>query len=158
MSPGPTLALARFVRDSDVATIPGEVMHEAKRAILNWAGCAIGASRHATVESAMTALAPFFGPPQATVFGRPERIDALHAALMNGLASHTFDFDDTHLKTVIHPAGPVASALFALAEYESMHRPVDGRALMHAFVYRTEFFVSYDYKAVGMAEHEKALP
>jgi len=37
------------------------------------------------------------------------------AALMNGTTSHTFDFDDTHLKTVIHPSGPVASALLALA-------------------------------------------
>jgi len=38
------------------------------------------------------------------------------AALVNGISSHTFDFDDTHLKTIIHPAGPVASALLALAE------------------------------------------
>src|SRR5688572_11452872 len=38
------------------------------------------------------------------------------AALMNGTTSHTFDFDDTHLKTIIHPAGPVASAALALAE------------------------------------------
>ena len=38
------------------------------------------------------------------------------AALVNGITSHTFDFDDTHLKTIIHPAGPVASALLALAE------------------------------------------
>ena len=30
------------------------------------------------------------------------------AALLNGISSHTFDFDDTHLKTIIHPAGPVA--------------------------------------------------
>ena len=36
---------------------------------------------------------------------------------MNGISSHIFDFDDTHLKTVIHPAGPVASAILALAEY-----------------------------------------
>ena len=28
------------------------------------------------------------------------------AALLNGITSHTFDFDDTHLKTIIHPAGP----------------------------------------------------
>ena len=33
-----------------------------------------------------------------------------------------FDFDDTHLKTIIHPAGPVASALFALAEYTTGQR------------------------------------
>ena len=41
-------------------------------------------------------------------------MDILHASLMNGISSHVFDFDDTHLKTVIHPAGPVVSALLAL--------------------------------------------
>jgi 2-methylcitrate dehydratase PrpD len=51
------------------------------------------------------------------VLGRPERFDILHAALLNGISSHVFDFDDTHLKTVIHPAGPVASAILALTEY-----------------------------------------
>ena len=39
-----------------------------------------------------------------------ERVDMASAALVNGITSHTFDFDDTHLKTIIHPAGPVASA------------------------------------------------
>ena len=53
--------------------------------------------------------------PQATVLGRAEKIDIASAALLNGITSHTFDFDDTHLKTIIHPAGPVASAVLALA-------------------------------------------
>ncbi|HEY8359659.1 MAG TPA: MmgE/PrpD family protein, partial [Ramlibacter sp.] len=39
-------------------------------------------------------------------------------------------FDDTHLKTIIHPAGPVASALLALAE----HRGCSGRELVDALV------------------------
>ena len=53
---------------------------------------------------------------QAAVLGRSERLDMAGAALVNGITSHTFDFDDTHLKTIIHPAGPVASAVLALAE------------------------------------------
>ena len=52
------------------------------------------------------------------------------AALLNGITSHTFDFDDTHLATIIHPAGPVASAALALAE----HRKLSGRALVDATV------------------------
>jgi 2-methylcitrate dehydratase PrpD len=54
--------------------------------------------------------------PQATIAGRTERVDVANAALINGISSHTFDYDDTHLKTIIHPAGPVASAVMALAE------------------------------------------
>jgi 2-methylcitrate dehydratase PrpD len=56
------------------------------------------------------------------------------AALMNGITSHTFDFDDTHLKTVIHPSGPVASAILALAE----RSPVAGADFLHAFILGVE--------------------
>jgi len=69
--------------------------------------------------AAMQMLAP---SEQATVLGRSERVDMANAALVNGITSHTFDFDDTHLKTIIHPAGPVASAVLALAEHN--HTPV----------------------------------
>jgi 2-methylcitrate dehydratase PrpD len=134
MTAEPTLALARFVAGADPRRLPGPVRHEAKRALVNFLGCAIGASRHDTVSRALAALSPFAGPPQATLLGRSERLDCLHAALLNGMASHTFDFDDTHLKTIIHPSGPVAAALLALAEY----LPVSGGAWIHAFALGVE--------------------
>ena len=119
-APPVTRILADFV-----ATHPGfasggwseAVEHEAHRTFLNWVGCAVGASRHESVEAALAAVAMLQPAPQASVLGRGERVDMASAALISGISSHTFDFDDTHLKTIIHPAGPVASALFALAEY-----------------------------------------
>src|SRR2546423_9457310 len=111
-----TRTLARFVIEHDASKVPEPVRHEAARSFLNWVGCAVGASRHETVECALAGLKEFSGPAQATVLGRTERLDIMHAVLMNGITSHTFDFDDTHLKTVIHPSGPIASAAFALAE------------------------------------------
>ena len=47
--------------------------------------------------------------------------------MLNGIASHTFDYDDTHLRTIIHPAGPVASAALALAEHTRRRRAAAGR-------------------------------
>jgi 2-methylcitrate dehydratase PrpD len=129
-----TRTLARYVIESRYADIPQKVRHEAARALLNWVGCAVGGSRHETVERALAALAGFSGPPQATVLGRGERLDIMQAALMNGITSHTFDCDDTHLKTVIHPSGPVASAILALAE----RQPVRGEDFLHAFVLGVE--------------------
>lgn len=128
--PAVTRTLARFVRDIQFETLPAAVVKEARRTLLNWTGCAIGGSRHETLDAAIAALSPFFGAPQASFLGRRERADILHAALMNGIASHVFDFDDTHLKTVIHPAGPVVSALLALAEW----RPTTGRDFVAAMV------------------------
>jgi 2-methylcitrate dehydratase PrpD len=129
-----TRTLAQFVVDSRYADIPDKVRHEAKRSVLNWLGCAIGASRHEGIDIALCALGEFAGPAQASVLGRGERLDIMHAALVNGIASHMFDFDDTHLKTVIHPSGPVASALLALAEY----RPMSGADFLHAFILGVE--------------------
>ena len=132
--PPVTATLAQFACTASRESIGAHVRHEAARALLNWTGCAIGASRHETVERALAAVRPFAGPPQASVLGRRDRIDALHAAMLNGITSHTFDFDDTHLRTVIHPAGPVASALLALAEM----RGTAGAAFVDAFVIGVE--------------------
>ena len=61
-------------------------------------------------------------------------MDILHASLMNGISSHVFDFDDTHLKTVIHPAAPVVPAILALSE----QRAVSGKAFLNALVLGVE--------------------
>jgi len=129
-----TRRLARHVVSSQAGSLPENVGKQAVRTLLNWTGCAIGGSRHETVNIAIAALAPFSGPAQASILGRPERLDILNAALANGISSHIFDYDDTHLRTIIHPAGPVASAILALSEY----RPVSGRELVHALVLGVE--------------------
>lgn len=129
-----TRTLARYLVTAEARDVPKDAKREGVRSLVNWLGCAVGAARHDAVESALAALLPFAGPPQASVLGRTEKTDIMHAALMNGITSHVFDFDDTHLPTIIHPSGPVASALFALAEY----RPVSGAELLHAFILGVE--------------------
>jgi 2-methylcitrate dehydratase PrpD len=129
-----TRVLAAYVVRARAEDLPAPVRTEACRTLLNWAGCAVGGSQHETVDIAVRALRPFSGPPQASLLGRGERMDVLHASLMNGMSSHVLDFDDTHLKTVIHPAGPVASVILALAET----RPVSGRDFLHALVLGAE--------------------
>src|SRR4029450_587936 len=132
------LAVTRTLADWVVASRPGDipaaVRQEATRSLVNWVGCAVGGSRHETVDRALQALLEFSGPPRATVLGRIERLDVLHAALMNGISSHVLDYDDTHLKTIIHPTGPVASALLALSE----RRALPGADFLHAFILGTE--------------------
>ena len=129
-----TRHLAKWVVDSKFADIPASVRQSGVRSLLNWMGCAVGGSRHETIDRAIAALKPFSGPGQSSILGRTEKFDVLHAALINGMSSHVFDFDDTHLKTIIHPAGPIASAVVAMAE----HRPTTGAELLHAFVLGVE--------------------
>jgi 2-methylcitrate dehydratase PrpD len=126
--------VAQYLVNAKPEHLPEAVRKEGVRTFMNWLGCAVGGSQHEAVDIAIEALSPFSGPGQATIIGRSERMDVLHAALVNGIASHVFDFDDTHLRTVIHPAGPVVSAIFALAEM----RPVNGRDFLNALVLGVE--------------------
>jgi 2-methylcitrate dehydratase PrpD len=134
-----TQALAAFVVESQPVSIPDAVYAEATRTFLNWIGCAVGGATHPAIDIAWAAAKPFAGAAQASILGRNIRTDVLHAALINGISSHVFDFDDTHLKTIIHPAGPVASGLLALAEkMQADGRPISGRDFLHALVLGVE--------------------
>jgi 2-methylcitrate dehydratase PrpD len=127
---GVTRTLARYIVGARYEDLPANVRKEGTRTLLNWIGVAVGGSHHETVDRAVAALAPFSGQAQASLLGRGDRFDIMNAAFLNGVSSHIFDFDDTHLKTIIHPAGPVASAILALSEYH----PVSGKDFLNALV------------------------
>ncbi|KAE8443712.1 hypothetical protein EG329_001484 [Mollisiaceae sp. DMI_Dod_QoI] len=111
--------LAAWACNLKYSDLPQNVVQAAVRSFYNWAGCAIGGSKHPATTIAHNSLSSFFGLPAASLLGHQGsvRIDAQHAALLNGIASHVHDYDDTHLDTIIHPTGPVASALLAVAEW-----------------------------------------
>ncbi len=129
-APPVTRILAEFACTHPSRGWDDAVEREAHRTLLNWVGCAIGAAHHPTLGAALASVMELSPSDQATVLGRRERVDMASAALLNGISSHTFDFDDTHLKTIIHPAGPVASAALAMGE----HIDASGRSLVDALV------------------------
>ncbi|MBA2961102.1 MULTISPECIES: MmgE/PrpD family protein [Ramlibacter] len=129
-APPITSTLATFVAGHPARGWSDAVEREAHRTFYNWLGCAIGAAHHEAAVAALGAVQVLEPAAQATVLGRQEKVDIASAALVNGITSHTFDFDDTHLKTIIHPAGPVASAALALAEL----RGSSGRDVIDALV------------------------
>ncbi|MGV6874342.1 MmgE/PrpD family protein [Pseudochelatococcus sp. B33] len=129
-----TRALAEWIVAQHDADLPADVEKEATRTYLNWFGCAIGGARHETVEVALRAIEPFVGPRTTAVLGRREKVDMPNAAFLNGISCHVLDYDDTYLQSMIHPGGPAASALAALAETY----PVSGRELLHALAIGVE--------------------
>jgi 2-methylcitrate dehydratase PrpD len=136
--PDVTRILAKYVVDAKPADLPEPVRKEAMRTLLNWFAATLGGARSEAVNIAVSALSPFFGNGQARIVGRFENPDMLNAALINGMSSHILDFDDTHLRTVIHPAGPVVPAMLALADY-LMEKPenrklIAGRDFLNALV------------------------
>ncbi|HSR12928.1 MAG TPA: MmgE/PrpD family protein [Thermodesulfobacteriota bacterium] len=125
-----TRELARYIVSSRLAGIPEAVRREARRAILNYFGCAIGGSREEAVEIAVRVLAPYAGPGTALVLGRRERVDPLQASFLNGVSSHILEYCDTTPSNYNHPSSPMASALCAYGSTT----PLRGDDFLHAFI------------------------
>jgi 2-methylcitrate dehydratase PrpD len=125
-----TKTLASYIVSSRIESIPDDVIHEAKRSLLNWVGCAVGGSGEPAVDTAIRALLPFSGKPEAGLLARPERFDPLYAAVINGISGHVYEYDDTTPMNYIHPTPPVASALFAYTAANA----TGGREFLHAFL------------------------
>ncbi len=103
------------------------ISHRKHRA---WGAAAIGIADNNYQHNALSA---FYGEPKCTLLGQRGKLktDPQHAALLNGIASHVLDYDDTHLDKFIHPTGPVASALLAVADWKGK---VSGKDLLLALV------------------------
>jgi 2-methylcitrate dehydratase PrpD len=126
--------LGQFVAASRWHALPQALRREGKRSLLNFIGCALGVASTPPIEMAMRVLTRLSGAEQVTVIGRAERLDPLGAAFINAVAGNLLDYDDTHLRTVIHPTAPVAPAALALAE----QRGLSGAEMLHAFILGAE--------------------
>lgn len=134
-----TLRLATFLSQLAYEDLPQEVVEQAKRSILNILGCALGSANASPGRKAVAALLP--GDPAgtsasgaATIWGRAEHGSLEDAALLNGIAATTADYDDTHLPTVIHPSCTSIAAILPFAETYHM----SGKEVILAFVSAVE--------------------
>src|SRR4051812_20028504 len=74
--------------------LPADVVHHAKRTLLDGLGCAIGgyiAPGRKACEAVVRALG---GPPEATVFGSGFRTSALNAPLVNCFMIRFLEYND----------------------------------------------------------------
>ncbi|KAH8590205.1 hypothetical protein B0O99DRAFT_664268 [Bisporella sp. PMI_857] len=127
-----TKALATWALALQFGNISEPAIDLAIKSVYNWAGCAIGGYSQPAPGIAFEAMRPFLGGTgNSTILGTDILVDAPTAALINGIASHADDYDDTHRDNPIHPSGPVLSALLAVAEWKA---PVSGEDFMTAFV------------------------
>lgn len=149
--PGATAQIARFIVETDADRIPAEVLHQAKRCLVDWLGVAIiGATEEGSriLARVSAGLAP---GGEATVVGQAQRLPTPFAALVNGFQSHVLDFDDTYNPglTTVHGSAPVWPAVFAVGEWKG----AAGRAALAAFVLGWEVQVRIA-RAAGHAHYD----
>ena len=124
-----TAQLAKFTAEMTYDKLPSQAVAVAKQCILDWLGVAIRGAHEEPAKILRSVALKMCGTGDATVFdGGSRRIDAYNAAMVNGAASHTLDFDDLHNASIIHLATVVVPAAMAVAEAE--HK--SGKALLSA--------------------------
>jgi 2-methylcitrate dehydratase PrpD len=134
LMPSETEYLASFLSSLTYDSLPPQVVQHAKASILNAIGCALGGASATPAVKARKAVLPLTAAQTSTILGRPERTDIQTAALVNGIALTNADYDDTHLKTVIHPSGAVLCAILAWGEQHQL----SGKEILLAFVIGVE--------------------
>ncbi len=132
--PRVTHILADWVVRSDMSDVPIVARKEALRSIVNWIGVTVGGSSQDAVTIALRTLSALSCSSGGNLFGRKEKLDPLRTALINGISSHVLDFDDTDLRTIIHPAATVAASLFGICQM----RTLSGADFLHAFILGVE--------------------
>jgi 2-methylcitrate dehydratase PrpD len=128
-----TKLLATWALALQYTNLTQPVTDMAVKSIYNWAGCAIGGYALPPAGVAYDALSPMLpsNAGNSSILGSNAFVDIQTAALVNGIASHVDDYDDTHADTPVHPSGPVLSALLAVAEWKA---PISGEDFLTAFV------------------------
>jgi 2-methylcitrate dehydratase PrpD len=110
--------------------LPEEVVHAAKRSILDWFSAAIPGGVEAPARFVAQALDEETGAGTAQLVPGGTSARPRAAALINGTAAHTLEVDDIYRDAIYHPGPPVIAA--ALATCQSRKR--GGRHLIAATV------------------------
>jgi 2-methylcitrate dehydratase PrpD len=113
--------------------ISSDIYRIASHSLLDWIAVGRSAWKEPALQIPLACCIEEGGNPQATLLSG-DKASYSQAALLNGIASHIFDFDDVHLRSRVHPSVPLWSAI--LAEGERMNVPVE--QLLRAFIVGVE--------------------
>ena len=109
--------IAEYAVAEQTAKLRPEVIHHAKRAVIDWYACLLPGSGVAPAVLLEQALAEELDRGRARLAsGRRATLRA--AALINGAASHSVEFDDIYRDAGYHPGSPIISAALAAAQVQ----------------------------------------
>lgn len=114
MTPTPLAQqIADWSHSFDLSDAPAEVVGVARRAILDTVGVMVAGGAHGSVQRIAVGW-PDPGGPCSTVGRMPASAEM--AALINGMAAHVWDFDDTSYAGIMHGSAVVLPVVLALAQ------------------------------------------
>jgi 2-methylcitrate dehydratase len=131
-----TTSLSNYTAALTFADLPQEVIHHAKRMLIDTLGCAIGgfASEPSTIARALAGMVTSQHP--ATILGSGQQTSVDLATFANGIMMRYLDYNDGYTsKESGHPSDAIAAVL---SPAEVVH--ADGKAVITATVLAYEVF------------------
>ena len=130
-----TAKMARWAAGLQYEQLSQGAVYQAKRFLLDSAGCALGGYRQHDVVIALKVLREIAGHGPATVIGTGERIDPVSASLANALMIRCMDYNDIYWKQdPSHPSDIFPAGMACCERAKS-----DGKELIVGFVLGHEF-------------------
>uniref|UniRef100_A0AAV2MJ09 Cis-aconitate decarboxylase n=1 Tax=Knipowitschia caucasica TaxID=637954 RepID=A0AAV2MJ09_KNICA len=135
-SPEPTVtgSFGRFISEVTAQHLSPVVLERSKRMVLDSIGVGLIGTSTEVFQMALHYCQHMYGPDGASsIYGRKRtRLSPTLAAFVNGVATHSMDFDDTwHPAT--HPSGAVLPAVLALSDMLPVQHKPTGLDLLLAF-------------------------
>ena len=122
-----TRKLCERIAATRFETLGADCVQRVKQAIKDGIAVAVAGSLEQPVKLLAAHLKSLGGKPQATAWGRGFRTSPVHAAYVNGVATHVLDFEPMWLPPT-HAVSPTVPVAFALAEA----RGLSGREIVTA--------------------------
>jgi 2-methylcitrate dehydratase PrpD len=119
---------AKYAQAEAARALPPEVMHHAKRALIDWFSALFPGIGVAPGVQLMKTHAAELGHGRSSLPGQRTTAFPATAAWINGSISHAVEFDDIFRDAVYHPGCPTISAALAVAE----ERGASGAELLKA--------------------------
>ncbi|MBI3069067.1 MAG: MmgE/PrpD family protein [Betaproteobacteria bacterium] len=152
--------LAEFAAGFAYDAIPESIRQRAKYLILDAVGIALASTQYDFAHRVLSGIRALAGSGDCSVIGMPERLPLRDAVLMNGVLVHGLDYDDTHIRAIVHPTASAFTCALGVAE--QLDR--SGRDLLAAYVLGVEtvtricdaakgHFHHFGFHPTGLAAH-----
>jgi len=126
-----TAEFAKFVASLSFTSLPAEVIRHIKTCILDTLGCGLFGSTLPWNRILMEGLREIDDCSQAPIWVAGARYSITHSALINGTMVHSFELDDLHSRSILHPGSVTVPVAAALAHHPGS---VSGKQFLEAVV------------------------
>ncbi|NKB57898.1 MAG: MmgE/PrpD family protein [Alphaproteobacteria bacterium] len=152
--------LGDFAHGLTYDDIPADIRERAKYLILDSVGIAMASTQHEFANCILAGIQAIAEPGDCPVIGMKARLGMRDAVLMNGALVHGLDYDDTHMKSVVHATAATLPTAMVVAAREG----ASGKDVLTAYIVGMEVairigeaanfgFHHRGYHATGVVAH-----